>query len=138
MAAIEENEYNVTINEQAGTPDDKWPFRGIELTITAKDDEEAEAIAEQVIKLLQKDRNVADAMEVNEVYEVLCGYAWNADTPKTCIGSRIDWRSTRDASDWIIAGKVCASASPIGDTSYRHYKAKSCHESRRRQKRTVP
>lgn len=67
--AITESDYYVEITEKEGSPDN-WPFRKIELAITAKDDEEAEAIAEQVITLLQADRNVLGAMEINEVYEV--------------------------------------------------------------------
>jgi uncharacterized protein YlxP (DUF503 family) len=62
-------DYNISITEREDSPDD-WPIRSIEITVTAKDDEEAEELADKLITLIQADRNVTAAMQINEVYEV--------------------------------------------------------------------
>lgn len=63
------NDYNIEITKRPDAPDE-WPIDKIELTVTAKDDEAAEAIADNLISLLEVDAKVVHAMEINETYEI--------------------------------------------------------------------
>lgn len=68
--ATEQNDYYVEITERDDSPDN-WPFRKVEITVTASDDEEAESIAEQLLAAIRKEWKTEHvAMELNEVYEV--------------------------------------------------------------------
>lgn len=63
-------DYYVEITERDDSPD-IWPFRKIEITVTASDDEEAETMAERLLAAIRKEWGTEFvAMELNEVYEV--------------------------------------------------------------------
>jgi hypothetical protein len=64
------NDYYVEITERDDSPDN-WPFRKVEINVTASDDEEAEAIAERLLAAIRKEWHTEHvAMELNEVYEI--------------------------------------------------------------------
>lgn len=70
MPAKEQTDFYVEITEREDSPED-WPFRKIEVTVTASDDEEAESIAERLLAATRKEWGTEYvAMELNEVYEV--------------------------------------------------------------------
>ena len=68
--ATSQSDWYVEITEREDSPD-IWPFRKVEITVTAGDDEEAETIAERLLAAIRKEWGTEFvAMELNEVYEV--------------------------------------------------------------------
>lgn len=68
--ATQTSDWFIEITERDDSPEN-WPFRKVEITVTASDDEEAESIAEKLLTAIRKEWGTEYvAMELNEVYEV--------------------------------------------------------------------